>query len=184
MNQTPGVPYLRQMTSADLGQVVAIEQKSFSDPWALSSFRDLFYHAEYTSALVLSEPARNLARPERIIGYLVLWYLDGEIHIVNVAVHPEYRGRGWGERMIRVALLLGRRWACMRFLLEVRRSNEIARRLYEKLGFQLVAKRKAYYRKPVEDALVLGFEGRPKDGEFPITMTAEALKRPGRNIEK
>ena len=109
----------------------------------------------------------------------ILWCLVDELHIANVAVHSDWRGQGWGERLIQVAFYLGQQWKTPHFLLEVRRSNTIARQLYEKLGFLQLSVRRDYYRSPVEDALVLYHPRPPKPPSPPIRLQEDALRRPG-----
>ncbi len=172
-------PYLRRMTLADLDQVTAIEQQAFADPWSFDSFRRELAQPHCSSALVLVRPTDWSMLIEQVAGYMVLWSLVDELHIANVAVHPDWRGQGWGEKLIQVAFYLGQLWKHPQFLLEVRRSNAAARRLYEKLGFLQLHVRKDYYRSPVEDALVLYHPHPPKPPSPPIRLHEEALRRPG-----
>jgi ribosomal-protein-alanine N-acetyltransferase len=78
-----------------------------------------------------------------------------ELHINNLAVLPAYRRAGIGLALLRHALDEGARMGARRATLEVRRSNEAARQLYERFGFSVVGVRHGYYSNPVEDALVL-----------------------------
>lgn len=169
---------LRPMTLADLDEVSAIEAASFSDPWTPESFHELVQSPHYSSCPVLLLPSKDKKAPPRVIGYLVLWYLEPEMHIANVAVHPNYRGQGWGAALIRAALHLGKQWGATRFLLEVRKSNTAARGLYDKFGFRQIAVRKRYYRNPVEDALVLSLEEIPEPLPCPLSMSDEVLQVP------
>jgi ribosomal-protein-alanine N-acetyltransferase len=135
---------IRAATSADLGAIVAIERASFADPWPAEAFR-----AHLADVFLVAESAATLA------GYAVAWSLGPEGEVLNLAVAPADRGRGTG-RMLLDALLaeLGRR-AVRRAFLEVRSSNMAARRLYEGAGFLEVGRRRGYYERPREDALVL-----------------------------
>jgi len=169
---------LRPMRIADLVEVSAIEAASFSDPWSPESFRELVQSPHYSCCPVLVLPSENEKEPSRPIGYLVLWYLEPEMHIANVAVHRSYRGQGWGEALIRATLYLGKQWGAVRFLLEVRKSNAAARGLYDKFGFRQIAVRKRYYRNPVEDALVLSLERIPEPLPCPLPMSNEILQIP------
>jgi ribosomal-protein-alanine N-acetyltransferase len=78
-----------------------------------------------------------------------------EIHINNVAILPALRGRGIGTQLMRRVFDEARRLGARRATLEVRASNEGARRLYERLGFRVASVRPRYYTNPVEDALIL-----------------------------
>jgi ribosomal-protein-alanine N-acetyltransferase len=90
-----------------------------------------------------------------IAAFCVYEVVAGELHVHNLAVHPRVRGGGLGRLLIRVVLDVGARRGAASALLEVRRSNEAARRLYESVGFRALATRPNYYRDPVEDALVM-----------------------------
>ena len=167
------------MTQTDLDQVAAIEQRSFPDPWSMNSFRKELLQPHCTSPLVLIRPPEAKGLAEQVAGYMILWCLVDELHIANVAVHSDWRGQGWGEKLIQVAFYLGQQWKTPHFLLEVRRSNTIARQLYEKLGFLQLSVRRDYYRSPVEDALVLYHPRPPKPPSPPIRLQEDALRRPG-----
>jgi len=78
-----------------------------------------------------------------------------ELHINNLAVAEPYRRRGIGTALMGYVLKEGARMGAQRATLEVRRSNDAARQLYERLGFSAAGVRPAYYTNPVEDALVL-----------------------------
>jgi ribosomal-protein-alanine N-acetyltransferase len=82
-----------------------------------------------------------------------------ELHINNLAVLPDLRRTGIGTRLLEFALKKGVELGARRATLEVRRSNEAARLLFERFGFSVAGVRVAYYSKPVEDALVLWREG-------------------------
>jgi ribosomal-protein-alanine N-acetyltransferase len=90
-----------------------------------------------------------------IIGYACFWILFEELHLMNLAVHPAHRRRGIGEELARWVLNMGQEKGVRIALLEVRVSNDPARRLYEKVGFKKIAVRPGYYRDPKEDALLM-----------------------------
>ena len=73
----------------------------------------------------------------------------GEAHILNVCVHPEYRSRGLGSRLLQRLLTLARKHGADTAFLEVRISNRAALGLYQKLGFNEIGLRRGYY--PLED---------------------------------
>ena len=91
----------------------------------------------------------------RIVGYLGLWLMVDEAHIVAIATHPEYRRRGIGERLLARALELAREREARAVTLEVRVSNLPAQRLYEKFGFRRVGVRRRYYTDTGEDAIIM-----------------------------
>jgi ribosomal-protein-alanine N-acetyltransferase len=98
----------------------------------------------------------------RVVGFCGFWRVVDEIHINNLAVLPEYRRQGIASLILGRVFAEGRRAGAGRATLEVRRSNEIARRLYERFGFTVAGVRRGYYRNPEEDALVLWREGFPE----------------------
>jgi ribosomal-protein-alanine N-acetyltransferase len=143
---------LRRMRRDDLPQVLPIEQQSFSNPWPETTFLGEIQN------IGLSYPLVAAVRPGgEIIGYVLYWLVGDEMQINNVAVHPDWRRRGLGERMLRAALDVAKPGGAATAVLEVRQSNLAARTLYErKLGFGFLALREDYYTGPTEDAIVLG----------------------------
>jgi ribosomal-protein-alanine N-acetyltransferase len=90
-----------------------------------------------------------------VAGFCAFWLVFDEIHINNVAMRPDFRERGIGTALLRRVLADARQLGARRATLEVRASNERARRLYERLGFYVAGVRRNYYTNPVEDALIL-----------------------------
>jgi [ribosomal protein S18]-alanine N-acetyltransferase len=138
---------LRTMGAADVAAVVAIERASYSVPWSETTFRGLLRRGD--SELVVA------TADDVIIGYAVLWCVLDQAELGNVAVTAGWRGRGIGERLVEEMIRRGDRRGVREIFLEVRPSNPVARRLYERLGFAMVGRRRNYYQEPVEDALVL-----------------------------
>ena len=136
---------------ADVEAIVAIEQRSFSDPWSESSFRDLLDHPRIYFACARREEGSG----DRVVGYVVAWFAAGEGEIANLAVSPAERGRGLGGVLLDAALAEGRRLGATETFLEVRSTNARARQLYESRGFAEVGRRRNYYRRPTEDAVIL-----------------------------
>ena len=133
----------------DLAEIAELEKTAFSDPWSLASFES-----------VLAEPAAYFAvarenETEAILGYVVAWFAADEGEIANLAVREPTRRRGIGAALLDGALTEGVKRGAMNIYLEVRESNEAARRLYASRGFEEIGRRKRYYRHPVEDAVVL-----------------------------
>ena len=138
---------IRPMTEEDLLQVETIEQESFSLPWSFDAFKSTL-DREDTLYLVAEEESV-------ILGYCGMYISFDEGEIPNVAVKKEFRSRGIGEVMMNELLSrAGERGVCSAFL-EVRKSNEAAKRLYEKLGFQVAGIRKNFYEFPKEDAVIM-----------------------------
>jgi ribosomal-protein-alanine N-acetyltransferase len=132
----------------DLSIIATLETAAFSDPWSLKSFQS-----------VMDEPAAYIAvaraATERILGYVVAWFAADEGEIANLAVREPTRRQGIGASLLDAALDEGRRRGAQNVYLEVRESNGAARRLYASRGFAEVGRRRGYYKRPVEDAIVL-----------------------------
>jgi [ribosomal protein S18]-alanine N-acetyltransferase len=135
----------------DLSAIAELERESFADPWSLASFES-----------VLDEPAAFFAvantASSKPAGYVVAWFAADEGEIANLAVREPTRRRGIGSMLLAGALAEGKRRGARNMYLEVRESNEAARRLYTARGFEEIGRRKHYYRHPVEDAIVLRLE--------------------------
>lgn len=132
----------------DLAAVAAIEQEAFSDPWSDRSFREALAHGSVYFACARRDG-------EEVVGYVVAWFVADEGEIANLAVAPSAWGSGIGRDLLDAALAEGERRQVSAVYLEVRDSNERARRLYRSRGFEEVGRRRKYYRLPVEDAIVL-----------------------------
>jgi [ribosomal protein S18]-alanine N-acetyltransferase len=129
--------------------VLAIEEASFTNPWT----REM-YLAELENPGVSFCFLANDAEG-RPIGFCSFWRVLDELHINNLAVVPEQRRTGVASALLTFVLEEGARIGARRATLEVRRSNDPARYLYEQFGFTVAGVRRAYYTRPVEDALVL-----------------------------
>jgi [ribosomal protein S18]-alanine N-acetyltransferase len=140
---------LRPAIESDLNEVVRIERSCFADPWSEESFRRLLVgHPAIFQVLVV--PPEN-----RVAGYVIAFALGPDAEVLNIAVEQGFRGKGFAGQMLDVLLIdLGKRGVKAAFL-EVRESNTAARALYGSRGFREIGRRKNYYRRPVEDALVM-----------------------------
>ena len=135
----------------DVPVIAELERAAFSDPWSLASFES-----------VMDEPASYVAvardASSRLAGYVVAWFVADEGEIANLAVREPTRRQGVGAALLDAALTEGRRRGAQNLYLEVRESNDAARRLYASRGFEELGRRRRYYRHPVEDAVVLRLE--------------------------
>ncbi len=137
----------RLATRADLDRIAEIEQRAFSDAWSRRSFEGLLGdHRVYFAVASIAG---------RVEGSVVAWFVAGVGELANLAVAPEVRRHGVGAALLDAAIDVGRERGTSSLYLEVRDSNTAARSLYASRGFATVGRRRAYYRKPVEDALVL-----------------------------
>ena len=93
-----------------------------------------------------------------VIAYIVTWTIHDEVHILNIAVHPDFRKIGIGEMLLRDCLGYSKNNKMKYAILEVRTSNIGAIKLYEKIGFRTLRVRKNYYSDTREDAFVMMYE--------------------------
>lgn len=145
---------IRRMTASDVTAVAALEASTFSTPWHPATFRRL-----------LERPGAELWVTEEdgdVVAYAVLWCILDEGELANIAVLPRQRGRGVGGRLLDHLVEVARARGVRRLFLEVRESNEQARKLYETRGFNEVGRRRDYYEKPREDARVLALDLGPE----------------------
>jgi [ribosomal protein S18]-alanine N-acetyltransferase len=143
---------------SQIDEILAIEEASFSSPWT----REMYLAELNNIGVSYFYLARTLAGdPGEVIGFCSFWHVLEELHINNLAVLPAYRRSQIGTALLRRVLEDGAQLGASRATLEVRRSNDPARMLYEKFGFSVAGVRRGYYSHPIEDALVLWREGLP-----------------------
>jgi ribosomal-protein-alanine N-acetyltransferase len=148
MNATAGDVTLRPATENDLAAIHAIERESFGDPWAIDGFRDLLDHQRAKIEVAVDATGT-------LLGYAVAWYVADESEIANIAVAPTARRRGVGKLLLDQILRAAAQFGAKTVFLEVRESNDEAKKLYEARGFSIAGRRTDYYRKPDEDALIM-----------------------------
>lgn len=139
----------------DLDDVMRIERASFASPWSRGAFLGELtenHFAHYVIMLFQGEA----------IGYGGMWVIIDEAHVTNIAVYPKYRGRHYGERLLRRLMAEALAQGARRMTLEVRVSNITAQRLYRKLGFSEAGLRRGYYTDNHEDALIMWADLAPR----------------------
>lgn len=140
---------IEPLTSVDdIDAVLAIEEASFTNPWTRAMYLAELEHKDVARIVLAKDHAR-------VIGFCSFWLVQNEIHINNLAVLPEHRRRGAASAILRRVLADCARAGAQRAMLEMRRSNDAARQLYERLGFRVAGLRRGYYSHPTEDAVVL-----------------------------
>jgi len=142
---------IRSMTVADLPAVQLIERASFTTPWPAHAYRQELETnrlAQYLVGTIGGE----------MVAYGGIWLMVDEAHVTTFAVHPRYRRRRIGERLLLSLMDLAADRHAREATLEVRLSNLAARRLYEKYGFRPVGIRPRYYSDNQEDALIMTTE--------------------------
>ncbi len=142
----------RRFMHEHIEELLAVERESFPDPKNGNIFSSVYEEAATHMHYFVSPDERGA-----VGGYLMLSIAVTEAEIINVAVRAILRRRGIAERLVTEALAFARAQGVVACYLEVRESNLPARRLYEKVGFVVVGRRKMYYSAPEEDALVMKF---------------------------
>ncbi|MBM2830513.1 MAG: putative acetyltransferase [Gammaproteobacteria bacterium] len=142
------LPDFRPMMDVDLEEILSIEQSAYIYPWSDIIFQDCL-RVGYCSWV--------LEHDATIIAYGVMSVAAGECHLLNLCVRPDVHNRGYGSMMLEYLLNLARDHNADTAFLEVRPSNECARKLYHRAGFNEVGMRRDYYPAEFgrEDAIIL-----------------------------
>jgi ribosomal-protein-alanine N-acetyltransferase len=138
----------RAMKVDDIEAILEVEHASFSLPWSYQAFYNEITSNHFANYLVLEIDGQ-------IAGYCGVWVVMDEAHVTNIALLPQYRGQGYGEQMLGTIMELSKALGAKTLTLEVRVSNEVAQKLYRKLGFKSGGIRKKYYTDNQEDAIVM-----------------------------
>lgn len=137
---------------SDIDAVMEIERLSFRAPWS--------------RGVLLEELSRDWARVDvvrdggtgEVVAFANYWLVADELHILNIATHPQQRHVGHATRLLAHMVETARQIPCRCVTLEVRRSNAIAQRLYRRFAFRSVGVRPNYYAEDQEDAIVMLLE--------------------------
>jgi [ribosomal protein S18]-alanine N-acetyltransferase len=133
----------------DLDLVVSLEARCFTNPWSRDVLARQLAESQTTRIFLLRLPGTPVA------AFCSCWFLFDELHVNTLVVDFPFRRQGLGLLLMHHVLVDAARSGIRRATLEVRESNLAARRLYERLGFTVTAKRPKYYAHPEEDALIL-----------------------------
>lgn len=128
-------------------EIAFIDSLSFSENWSEESYKNMENDSNYTFF--------KLCDGEKVIGFILLLYAVDAYEIIRIAVLPEYRGRGIGEKLIKEAVDFIKEKGIENIFLEVREGNAAARKLYEKSGFEECGVRKNYYSNPKENGIIM-----------------------------
>ncbi len=143
---TEGLSF-REMVPEDASAVEQVERACFSMPWSRESFWQEAANEQTYYLLACWQ--------EKVVGYAGAWLVAGEAQVTNVAIHPEYRGRGFATKLMERLILEVLARGATAMTLEVRPSNQAALALYGKFGLRSVGRRRGYYQDNGEDALIL-----------------------------
>lgn len=138
---------IRPMLCEDLVEVLAIERCTHSPAWSRQNFV-----SELRNACAYAFVAHD---GQRLLGYLAFWMICDEVHLLNLAIHPDFRGCGIGGRLMRFLIHFSHDHGAKWIGLEVRRSNHKARAMYCHYGFREKDVRQAYYQNNREDGIVM-----------------------------
>ena len=139
---------VRPMEEGDIERVGHIEAASFTTPWRAATFRTLL-DRRGAVLRVLEVP------PMSVAGYTVLWCIQDQGELANIAVAPQLRDLGLGSYLLDQITEEAVERGVESLYLEVRVSNARARAMYASRGFREIGVRRDYYEKPREDARVL-----------------------------
>ena len=139
---------IRIAREEDIESMAQLDKICFSAPWSKESFESEIVEnarALYIVAIVDNE----------LVGYAGMWGILDEGHITNIAVHPDHRRKHIGEALVSILAKTAEESGIDKLTLEVRKSNEPAKALYKKLGFEAKGLRKGYYEDNNEDAIIM-----------------------------
>ena len=135
------------MRKKDLAEVLKIERKCFEEPYSREIFEQ---ELKIKAAQLWVIPYR-----QKIVGYIDFWLVASEMELVSIAVHPKFKRRGIGQYLMEEMFDYGCQHQASSIVLDVRKSNLKAQKLYGKFGFKKVGLRKKYYSDNQEDAIVM-----------------------------
>ncbi len=139
---------IREMKESDLEEVLEIEKRSFADPWSRRLFKETLAFPHSVNFVLIGTAGA-------LLGYINFYLIGDEAHMLNLAIHPDSRKNGLATQLLSHAIAFLKSRNAADFFLEVRESNQEAIDLYRKFGFQFIGRRKRYYVKTNEDALVM-----------------------------
>lgn len=139
---------VRKMTLDDVSAVYSLEEVCFSTPWSAEAFEQEITENSLAHYFVLESEGK-------IRAYGGYWMIVDEAHITNIAVDPSARRHGFGRILVAQMLDHMSEVGIADVTLEVRESNEAARRLYSGFGFKDAGRRPGYYQSPKEDAVIM-----------------------------
>ena len=143
------IVFERLSSKEDLDAVLALEDASFNNPTTREWYEGELKRPDVCFIYLLRTPEY------RVAAFCSLWLVVDQIHINNLAVLPELRGRGLGTQLLEAVIAEAAHLGATLLTLEVRASNQPALRLYARAGFEPTGLRKNYYTNPIEDALIL-----------------------------
>lgn len=140
---------IEKMSEEHIAPLAQIEKLCFSTPWSENALGEEVHNPNGRFFVCVKDDV--------VCGYIGAHNVLGEVYITNVAVSPDYRKQGLGALLVGFLMEHSREENADFVTLEVRRSNEPARHLYSKMGFEAVGERKNFYENPKEDAILMTY---------------------------
>jgi ribosomal-protein-alanine N-acetyltransferase len=140
------MPDVRVATESDLDELALLDAACFTQAWTRRAWLD---ELERGGVLVAGRPLLALACAA---------VLADICELRRIAVHPSVRRAGNARDLLRAVIDHARQSGCARIELEVAAGNEPALALYRAHGFDLVGRRRGYYREPLDDALLMNLD--------------------------
>ncbi|MGB9694486.1 MAG: ribosomal protein S18-alanine N-acetyltransferase [Caldisericaceae bacterium] len=126
-------------TSKDIDRIIEIEEKSYEDPWPREVFMIDYLFNNCSLYFVLKIKSK-------VAGFIGIWEEESSLHVINLAIDPDYRRKGYGRLMLQFAVDLALNKKVGKVYLEARKSNVIAQKLYTSCGFVPVEELRSYYQ--------------------------------------
>lgn len=143
---------IKEMDNSHVSQVMEIERTSFPTPWTEQMFLE-----ELASPLSFHFVASHEKKDsDLVLCYIIFWMFREEVHILNLATHPDFRRLGIARSLLLFTMDFSYNKGGIVYLLEAREGNQPALNLYQKLGFSSCGVRKKYYADTGEDAILMG----------------------------
>jgi ribosomal-protein-alanine acetyltransferase len=139
---------IKPMRIRHIPEILKIESRVFALPWSEDMFR--FELSRMGVSRLYVALLRN-----RVVGYEMAWFLEDEVHLINIAVAPEYQHRKIGSRLLEHLIAEATRAGAGSITLEVRKSNRRAQTFYRAFHFEYIGVRDNYYSDNQEDAILL-----------------------------
>ncbi len=138
---------VRNAKPDDLDDIERIERSSFKTPWSRNIIaEELFFPLGFNMVLVVDG---------NVEGFILSWLIQPEVHILNIAISPQYRKKGLGKMLMQAFIDEAKKNGATKFTLEVRAKNEDALRFYRLFNFSIKGIRKGYYQDTGEDAIIM-----------------------------
>ncbi len=143
---------IRPLADSDIEQILSIENNAAPFPWSKLAHQD---------AIIQQYPSIVMTQADKLVGFIIFNYYLDECHLLNLVIASQFQGRGYGKELTNEMMQQARAKEMKTVLLEVRKSNNSAIKLYERLGFTQIGNRKNYYRGNLqqdlarEDAIVM-----------------------------